>query len=147
MSIKARIDMLGTGIKPQSGKIAGPDLEEIERIRQAIERTETPIDGAAASAFSERVAGGRYIKVQADRLAAARFRLNVDDINRIVATAISGSNLNQTVEGLERYPINIRLQREQRDSVQKLRELPIFTPTGPQVPLSKVPEVVITDYL
>ncbi|WP_242476781.1 efflux RND transporter permease subunit [Halochromatium glycolicum] len=145
MPIKTRIDMLATGIKTPVGvKIAGPDLKEIERIGQAIERAVTPIEGTT-SAFSERVAGGRYIEVRPDRLAAARVGLNVDDINRIVAAAIGGINLTQTVEGLERYPVNLRFPREQRDSVQELRELPIVTPTGAQVPLSQVAEVVIAD--
>jgi Cu/Ag efflux pump CusA len=107
-------------------------------------RAVTPIEGTT-SAFSERVAGGRYIEVRPDRLAAARVGLNVDDINRIVAAAIGGINLTQTVEGLERYPVNIRFPREQRDSVQELRELPIVTPTGAQIPLAQVAEVVIAD--
>ncbi|NBC47507.1 MAG: CusA/CzcA family heavy metal efflux RND transporter, partial [Gammaproteobacteria bacterium] len=145
MPIKTRIDMLATGIKTPVGvKIAGPDLKEIERIGQAIERAVKPIAGTT-SAFSERVAGGRYIEVRPDRLAAARVGLNVDDINRIVAAAIGGINLTQTVEGLERYPVNLRFPREQRDSVQELRDLPIVTPTGAQVPLSQVAEVVIAD--
>ncbi len=145
MPIKTRIDMLATGIKTPVGvKIAGPDLKEIERIGQAVERAVLQVDGTA-SAFSERVAGGRYIEIRPDRLAAARVGLNVSDINSIVAAAIGGINITQTVEGLERYPVNIRFPREQRDDLQKLRELPIVTPTGAQVPLAQVAEVVITD--
>ena len=145
MPIKTRIDMLATGIKTPVGiKIAGPDLGEIERIGQDVERAVLQVEGTA-SAFSERVAGGRYVEIRPDRLAAARVGLNVSDINQIVAAAIGGINVTRTVEGLERYPVNIRFPREQRDDVQKLRELPIVTPTGAQVPLAQVAEVVITD--
>ncbi|MGB5831569.1 MAG: efflux RND transporter permease subunit [Thiohalocapsa sp.] len=145
MPIKTRIDMLATGIKTPVGvKIAGPDLKEIERIGQDVERAVLQVAGTT-SAFSERVAGGRYIEIRPDRLAAARVGLNVSDINRIVAAAIGGINITQTVEGLERYPVNIRFPREQRDDVQKLRELPIVTPTGAQIPLEQVAEVVIAD--
>ena len=145
MPIKTRIDMLATGIKTPVGvKIAGPDLKEIERIGQDVERAVLQVDGTT-SAFSERVAGGRYIEIRPDRLAAARVGLNVSDINSIVAAAIGGINITQTVEGLERYPVNIRFPREQRDDVQKLRELPIVTPTGAQIPLEQVAEVVIAD--
>jgi len=145
MPIKTRIDMLATGIKTPVGvKIAGPDLKEIERIGQDVERAVLQVDGTT-SAFSERVAGGRYIEIRPDRLAAARVGLNVSDINSIVAAAIGGINITETVEGLERYPVNIRFPREQRDDVQKLRELPIVTPTGAQVPLEQVAEVVIAD--
>jgi Cu(I)/Ag(I) efflux system membrane protein CusA/SilA len=145
MPIKTRIDMLATGIKTPVGiKIAGPDLNEIERIGEAVERAVLEVDGTT-SAFSERVAGGRYVEIRPDRLAAARVGLNVSDINRVVAAAIGGINLTQTVEGLERYPVNIRFPREQRDDVQKLRELPIVTPTGAQVPLAQVADVAIAD--
>jgi Cu(I)/Ag(I) efflux system membrane protein CusA/SilA len=145
MPIKTRIDMLATGIKTPVGvKIAGPDLKVIERIGQDVERAVLQVDGTT-SAFSERVAGGRYIEIRPDRLAAARVGLNVSDINNIVAAAIGGINITETVEGLERYPVNIRFPREQRDDVQKLRELPIVTPTGAQVPLEQVAEVVIAD--
>ena len=145
MPIKTRIDMLATGIKTPVGvKIAGPDLEEIERIGQAVERAVTQVEGTA-SAFSERVAGGRYVEIRPDRLAAARVGLNVSDINQVVAAAIGGINVTRTVEGLERYPVNIRFPRELRDDLQKLRELPIVTPTGAQVPLAQVAEVLITD--
>jgi Cu(I)/Ag(I) efflux system membrane protein CusA/SilA len=145
MPIKTRIDMLATGIKTPVGvKIAGPELTEIERIGQAVERALLQIDGTA-SAFSERVAGGRYIEVRPDRLAAARVGLSVKDINQVVAAAIGGINLTRTVEGLERYPVNLRFPREQRDDIQKLRELPIVTPSGAQVPLAQVAEVVVTD--
>ena len=145
MPIKTRIDMLATGIKTPVGvKIAGPDLKEIERIGQAVERAVMQVQGTT-SAFSERVAGGRYVEIRPDRLAAARVGLNISDINQVVAAAIGGINVTQTVEGLERYPVNIRFPREQRDDLQKLRELPIVTATGAQVPLAQVAEVVIAD--
>ncbi|MBK5968299.1 MULTISPECIES: efflux RND transporter permease subunit [Thiorhodovibrio] len=145
MPIKTRIDMLATGIKTPVGvKIAGPDLSEIERIGTQVERAVMQVDGTT-SAFSERVAGGRYIEIRPDRLAAARVGLNVSDINDLVAAAIGGINVSRSVEGLERYPINIRFPREQRDDLQKLRELPIVTPSGAQIPLEQVAEVVITD--
>ena len=145
MPIKTRIDMLATGIKTPVGvKIAGPDLSVIERIGQDVERAVMQVQGTA-SAFSERVAGGRYVEIRPDRLAAARVGLNISDINQIVAAAIGGINVTQTVEGLERYPVNIRFPREQRDDLQKLRELPVVTPTGAQVPLAQVAEVVIVD--
>ncbi len=145
MPIKTRIDMLATGIKTPVGvKIAGPDLGVIDRIGKAVERAVLQVEGTD-SAFSERVAGGRYVEIRPDRLAAARVGLNISDINTLVAAAIGGINVSQTVEGLERYPINIRFPREQRDDIQKLRELPIVTPTGAQVPLAQVAEVVIVD--
>ncbi|MTW21164.1 efflux RND transporter permease subunit [Allochromatium palmeri] len=145
MPIKTRIDMLATGIKTPVGiKIAGADLTEIERIGAQVERAVKQVAGTA-SAFSERVAGGRYIEIVPDRLAAARVGLNVSDINDLVAAAIGGINVSRTVEGLERYPINIRFPREQRDDLQKLRELPIVTPSGAQIPLAQIAEVRITD--
>ncbi|NCA71424.1 MAG: efflux RND transporter permease subunit [Sphingobacteriia bacterium] len=145
MPIKTRIDMLATGIKTPVGiKIAGPDLTEIERIGTQVERAVKQVAGTA-SAFSERVAGGRYIEIVPDRLAAARVGLNVSDINDLVAAAIGGLNISRSVEGLERYPINIRFPREQRDDLQKLRELPIVTPSGAQIPLAQIAEVRIAD--
>lgn len=145
MPIKTRIDMLATGIKTPVGiKIAGPDLTEIERLGTQVERAVKQVPGTA-SAFSERVAGGRYIEIVPDRLAAARVGLNVSDINDLVAAAIGGLNVSRSVEGLERYPINIRFPREQRDDLQKLRELPIVTPSGAQIPLAQIAEVRIAD--
>ncbi|MFZ0789359.1 MAG: efflux RND transporter permease subunit [Chromatiaceae bacterium] len=145
MPIKTRIDMLATGIKTPVGvKVAGADLAEIERIGQDLERVLREVPGTA-SVFSERVAGGRYIEIRPDRVAAARVGLNISDINQVVAAAVGGINITQTVEGLERYPVNLRFPREQRDDVQKLRELPLVTPTGAQVPLGQVAAVEIVD--
>jgi Cu(I)/Ag(I) efflux system membrane protein CusA/SilA len=143
--IKTRIDMLATGIKTPVGiKVAGPDLEVIERIGRDIERVLTDVPGTA-SAYSERVAGGRYIEVVPDRVKAARFGLNIGDINTIVAAAVGGVNVTNTVEGLERYPVNLRYPREVRDNLERLKELPIVTPSGAQIPLSRVADIVVAD--
>jgi len=145
MPIKTRIDMLATGIKTPVGvKVAGPDLKEIERIGKDIERVLHGVPGTA-SAFSERVAGGRYVEIRPDRIEAARVGLNIEDINRVVAAAVGGINITQTVEGLERYPVNLRFPRERRDDLVKLRELPLVTPTGAQVPLGQIAEVEVVD--
>jgi Cu(I)/Ag(I) efflux system membrane protein CusA/SilA len=145
MPIKTRIDMLATGIKTPVGvKIAGPDIKVIEQIGKDVERVLQDVPGTA-SAFSERVAGGRYIEIRPNRLEAARVGLNIDDINQVVAAAVGGIRITQTVEGLERYPVNLRFPREQRDDPDKLREIPLVTPTGAQVPLGQVADVVIVD--
>lgn len=145
MPIKTRIDMLATGIKTPVGiKVAGPDLREIERIGREIEKVVMQVPGTA-SAYSERVTGGRYIDIVPDRFAAARYGLNIDNINQVVAAAVGGINITQTVEGLERYPVNLRFPRELRDDLEKLRELPLVTPTGAQIPLGQVASLQITD--
>jgi Cu(I)/Ag(I) efflux system membrane protein CusA/SilA len=145
MPIKTRIDMLATGIKTPVGiKVSGPDLKEIERIGKEIERAVLGVPGTA-SAFSERVAGGRYLEIRPDRIEAARVGLNIEDINQVVAAAVGGINITQTVEGLERYPVNLRFPRERRDDLVKLRELPLVTPTGAQIPLEQIAEVKIVD--
>jgi len=128
MPIKTRIDMLATGIKTPVGiKIAGPDLQVIQRIGKDLERILKPVPGTA-SVYSERVAGGRYIDVDIDRVRASRYGLNIDDVQDIVRTAIGGINVTQTVEGRERYPVNLRYPQRVRDSVEQLRLLPIVTP-------------------
>ncbi|NVZ09451.1 efflux RND transporter permease subunit [Allochromatium humboldtianum] len=145
MPIKTRIDMLATGIKTPVGiKIAGPDLAEIERIGREIERVLPEVEGTA-SAYSERVAGGRYIEIRPDRVAAARVGLNIADINRIVAAGLGGATVTETVEGRERYPVDLRFPRELRDDPEKLRDLPIVTPSGAQVALGQIAEIVIVD--
>ncbi len=145
MPIKTRIDMLSTGIKTPVGvKVAGPDLSEIERVGRLVERALARVPGTV-SAYSERVASARYVEIVPKRLEAARLGLNVDDINETVSAAIGGINITQTVEGLERYPVNIRFPREQRDDVSELRSLPLVTPSGAQVPLSQVAEVRVVD--
>ncbi|CAD7856299.1 MAG: Copper/silver efflux RND transporter, transmembrane protein CusA [Olavius algarvensis Gamma 1 endosymbiont] len=145
MPIKTRIDMLATGIKTPVGiKVAGPEIREIERIGKDIEGVVLGVPGTA-SAFSERVAGGRYLEIRPDRIEAARVGLNIDDINQVVAAAVGGINITQTVEGRERYPVNLRFPRERRDDLAKLRELPLVTPTGAQIPLGQVAEVKVVD--
>ena len=145
MPIKTRIDMISTGVKTPLGiKISGPDLIEIQKIGQEIEKVIKEIPGTL-SVFSERVAGARYIDIDIDRRAAARFGLNIADIQEVISTAVGGSNVTQTVEGLERYPVNMRYPRAVRDSVDKLRQLPIVTPNSSQVALHEVAEIRIVD--
>ncbi|MCH7854926.1 MAG: efflux RND transporter permease subunit [Proteobacteria bacterium] len=145
MPIKTRIDMLATGIKTPVGiKVAGPDLRVIQGIGKELERILKPVAGTA-SVYSERVVGGRYIDVDIDRARASRFGLNIDDIQDIVRTAIGGINVTQTVEGRERYPVNLRYPQRFRDSVEQLRLLPIITPQGARIALADVADVKVTD--
>ena len=145
MPIKTRIDMLATGIRTPVGvKIAGPDLAEIQRLGEEIERVLRAIPGTR-SVIAERVSGGRYLEVRPKRLEAARLGLSVADINELIAVAVGGMNLTQTVEGRERYPLNLRFPRERRDDPEKLAQLPLVTPSGAQVPLGQVAELVIVD--
>jgi len=145
MPIKNRIDMQATGIKTPVGiKVAGPDLDTIQEVGKRIEEVVRQVPGTV-SAYSERVAGGRYITIDIDRSAAARFALNIADVQEVVRTALGGMSVAQTVEGLERYPINIRYPRDTRDSLEKLRYLPIVTPGGAHVPLIEVADVRIDD--
>ena len=145
MPIKTRIDMLATGIKTPVGiKIAGPDLTVIETIGKDIERILADVPGTA-SVYSERVAGGRYIDVDIDRRRASRFGLNISDVQDVVRTAVGGMNVTQTVEGLERYPVNLRYPQRVRDSVEQLKLLPIVTPQGARIALADVAEVRVVD--
>jgi Cu(I)/Ag(I) efflux system membrane protein CusA/SilA len=145
MPIKTRIDMLATGIKTPVGiKVAGPDLKEIERIGKRLEEVVPQVRGTA-SVYSERVAGGRYIKVDIDRGRAARYGMNVADVQMIVRTAIGGMNVSETVEGLERYPINVRYPQHYRDSVEQLRLLPVVTPRNERISLADVAKVYVED--
>ncbi|MBT8141784.1 MAG: efflux RND transporter permease subunit [Gammaproteobacteria bacterium] len=145
MPIKTRIDMLATGIKTPVGiKVAGPDLNIIQDIGKNLERVLADVKGTA-SVYSERVAGGRYIDVDINRKAASRFGLNIDEIQAVVQTAIGGMNVTQTVEGLERYPVNIRYPQKFRDSVEQLKLLPIVTPQGARIALMDVAEVKVID--
>jgi len=145
MPIKTRIDMLATGIKTPVGiKVAGPDLKVIERIGRDLERVLTDVEGTA-SVYSERVAGGRYVDVDIDRKRASRFGLNIDDVQDIVRSAVGGMNVTQTVEGLERYPVNVRYPQRVRDSVEQLKLLPIVTPQGARIALADVADVKVVD--
>ncbi len=143
--IKTRIDMLATGIKTPVGiKVAGPDLQVIQGLGQDIEEILGDLPGTA-SVFSERVAGGRYVTVDIQRDQASRYGLNIQDVQAVVTTAIGGMNVTETVEGLERYPVNIRYPRENRDSLQKLKELAVITSMGQQIPLEAVADISIQD--
>jgi Cu(I)/Ag(I) efflux system membrane protein CusA/SilA len=145
MPIKTRIDMLATGIKTPVGiKISGPSLAKIQQIGQQIETILANVPGTA-SVYSERVAGGRYIKIDINRAKAARFGLNISDIQQVIATAIGGMNVTQTVEGLERYPVNIRYPQDYRNSPEQLALLPIITPNGQRIPLGDVANIFIED--
>ena len=145
MPIKTRIDMLATGIKTPVGiKVAGPELAQIQAIGRRLEGVLKDVPGTV-SAYYERVADGRYIEIIPKRRAAARLGLNIEDINQVVSAAVGGINITETVEGLERYPVNVRFPREQRDDPAKLRELPLVTPSGAQIPLSQVAEVRVVE--
>jgi Cu(I)/Ag(I) efflux system membrane protein CusA/SilA len=142
--IRNRIDMLATGIKSPIGvKVLGEDPAEIDRIALEVERIAKRVPGVS-SALAERLTGGRYVDVEIDRLAASRHGLNIADVQQIVSGAIGGANIGRTVEGLARYPINVRYPREIRDSVDKLRNLPILTPSGQQITLGTVAQVRVT---
>ncbi|RMG47242.1 MAG: efflux RND transporter permease subunit [Acidobacteria bacterium] len=143
MPIKTRIDMLSTGIKTPVGiKIAGPDLKTLERIGKQVEAVVKPLPGTL-SAYAERVMGGNYLDFEIDREAAARFGLTVGDVQDVIQSAIGGMNVSWTVEGLERYPINVRYPRELRDDLEVLGETLVATPTGAQVPLSQLATIRI----
>ena len=145
MPIKARIDMLATGIKTPVGiKVAGPDLSVIQSIGQQLENILSNVDGTA-SVYSERVAGGRYIDIDIHREKAARFGLNIADVQQVIASAIGGMNVTQTVEGLERYPVNIRYPQAYRDSPKQLALLPIVTLRGERIALGDLATIKIID--
>jgi len=143
--IKTRIDMLATGIKTPVGiKIGGADLKVIESIGKDIEKVLLGVPGTT-SAYAERVAGGRYVTVDIDREAASRYGLNIDDVQDVVKTAIGGMNVTETVEGLERYPVNLRYPRYMRDSLEQLKLLPIVTSAGQHISLQAVADLRIED--
>ncbi len=143
--IRNRIDMLATGIKSPIGvKIAGANLEEIDRVSQQVEAVAKTVPGVS-SALAERLVGGRFIDIDIDRQDAARYGLNVADVQAIVAGAIGGETVGETVEGLARYPISVRYPREWRDSPQALEQLPILTPQGAQITLGSVARVRVSD--
>ena len=145
MPIRTRIDMLSTGIKTPVGiKVAGPDLKVIESIGRDIENVLGSVRGTQ-SVYSERVAGGRYIIVKPDRQKAAFLGVRIADINDVISAAVGGINVTTTVEGLERYPVNLRFAREVRDNIDKLRELPIITATGVEIPIGQIAEISIQD--
>lgn len=144
MPIKNRIDMLATGIKTPVGiKVAGPDLDVIASIGQQIETVMKDVPGTA-SVYAERVTGGRYINADIDRVRAARHGLNIADVQDIIRTAIGGMMVTESVEGLERYPVNLRYPRDYRDSLDRLRALPIITAKGEHIPLGQVATISVS---
>lgn len=143
--IRNRIDMLSTGIKTPVGiKIGGADLTTLAKLGEEVERLMKKVPGTS-SVIAERVTGGRYIDVKIDRLKIARYGLNIDDVQLLISSAVGGANIGEKIDGLARYPINVRFPRELRDSVEKLKSLPIITEKGATVPLGEVAEVKVTD--
>ena len=143
--IRNRIDMLATGIKSPVGvKVAGTDLATIDRLTGEIERALKDVPGVS-SALAERLTGGRYVDVNIRRDAAARFGMNIADVQSLISSAVGGENIGETVEGLQRFPINLRYPRETRDSLEKLRTLPIVNERGQRLVLSDVADIRVTD--
>ena len=143
--IRNRIDMLATGIKSPVGvKVAGTDLATIDRLTGEIERALKDVPGVS-SALAERLTGGRYVDVNIRRDAAARFGMNIADVQSVISSAVGGENIGETVEGLQRFPINLRYPRETRDSLEKLRTLPIVNERGQRLILSDVADILVTD--
>ena len=143
--IRNRIDMLATGIKSPIGvKIAGSDLDAIDRIAQQVERVAKGVAGVSSS-LAERLTGGRYVDIDIDRAAAARYGLNIADVQSVVSGLVGGDNVGETVEGLARFPISLRYPREWRDTVARLASLPILTPMGSQITLGAVTKISVTD--
>ncbi len=145
MPIKTRIDMQTTGIQTPVGvKITGPDLHQIDRIGKEVEAVLQTVPGTR-TAYADRTNGGRYIEITPDRIKAARFGLNIGEIQDVISSAVGGVEVTQTVEGLERFPVSIRYPRADRDSVSKLKDLPIVTPTGATVALGQIATIQVTD--
>jgi len=143
--IRNRIDMLATGVKSPIGvKVSGTDLAQLDRVAAAVEAVARRTPGVS-SALAERLTGGRYVDVDIDRAAIARYGLSISDVQGIVSGAIGGENVGETVEGVARYPINLRYPRELRDSLEGLRALPVLTPAGQQITLGSVARVEIRD--
>ncbi|MCT4700694.1 efflux RND transporter permease subunit [Enterobacteriaceae bacterium H20N1] len=143
--IRNRLDMLATGIKSPVGiKVNGNNIAAIEQVAGQIERVVKQVPGVT-SALAERLAGGRYVDINIDRRKAARFGVSVTELQSLVATVIGGQNIGETIEGRERYPVNVRYPRELRDNVQKLRDMPVVTANGSQIALSELADITITD--
>ena len=138
MPIKTRTDMLSTGIKTPVGiKISGPDLNVLENIGKEVEAIMRTVPGTL-SAFAERAVGGNYLDFDIDRKEAARYGLTVGDVQNVIQTAMGGMSITNTVEGLERYPVNLRYSRELRDNIEALRRVLVPTPTGVQIPIGQL---------
>jgi len=141
--VRTRIDMITTGIRTPVGiKVLGPDLQTIERIGLSLEKVLQEVPGTR-SAFFERVTGGYYLDFVVNREEAARYGLSVGEVNDIVESAIGGKNVTTTVEGRERYPVNVRYARELRDDLEKLRRVLVPAPTGAQVPLEHLASITL----
>ena len=143
--IRNRIDMLSTGVKSPLGiKIGGPDLAVIDKIGQQIENLLRPMPGTA-SVIAERVLGGRYLVVDINRAQAARYGLNIKEVQELISMAIGGDTISESIQGLERYPINLRFERTSRDYPQKIRDIPILTTEGAVIPLSQIADIKIVE--
>ncbi|MFL6602521.1 MAG: efflux RND transporter permease subunit [Steroidobacteraceae bacterium] len=143
--IRNRIDMLATGIKSPIGvKVSGTDLADIDRVTQQVEQVAKHVRGVS-SALAERLTGGRYVDIDIDRAAASRYGLNIADVQSVVASAVGGETIGETVEGLARFPISVRYPRELRDSIENLRQLPILTDMGQQITLGTVARLKISE--
>ncbi len=143
--IRNRIDMLATGIKSPIGvKVTGSDLHAIDRVAAHVEQIAKTVPGVS-SALAERLTGGRYVDVVIDRAAAARYGLNIADVQSLVSSAVGGDNVTETIEGLARFPVNLRYPREWRDTPQRLTELPLLTSMGQQITLGSVAKISISD--
>ncbi|WP_153913059.1 efflux RND transporter permease subunit [Shewanella sp. TC10] len=143
--IKTRIDMLSTGVRTPVGiKISGADIDELQRIGTEIEAVVSQLPGTQ-SAFAQRTSGGRYIDIEPNLKSAARYGMTLKDIQDVVQMAIGGMQVGQSIQGQERYPINIRYPRELRDSIEKLRDLPVLTKTGKYLPLGNLATITISD--
>ena len=141
MPIKTRIDMLSTGIKTPIGiKVSGPDLNVLQTVSEDIERAMKTLP-ETTSAFGDRAVGGYYLDFDISREGAARYGLTVGDVQDVIQSAIGGMNITETVEGLERYPVNLRYPRGLRDDMESLKRVLIATPTGAQIPLAMVAEI------
>ncbi|GAB4335286.1 MAG: CusA/CzcA family heavy metal efflux RND transporter [Candidatus Abyssubacteria bacterium] len=141
MPIKTRIDMLSTGIKTPVGvKVAGPDLQVLEEIGREVEAVVRTVPGTL-SAYSERVFGGNYINFKIDRDQIARYGLTIQDVQDVLQSAIGGMNISTTIEGLERYPINLRYSRELRDNIDELRRVLVSTPNGQHIPIAQLADI------
>lgn len=145
MPIKGRIDMLSTGVRtPLGAKVFGPDLGEIQRILSEVETAIRPVSGTR-SVFAERVNQGYYLDFTINRQAIARYGLSVTDVNEVIESAVGGSNVTQTIEGRERYPVNVRYGRGLRADLDQLRRVLVATPTGAQVPLEQLTDLRFVD--
>ena len=145
MPIRTRIDMLSTGIKTPVGiQVTGPDLDTIEDLGKELEQLLSSVEGTL-SVYAERVAGGRYIRVDIDRIRAARYGLSISALQSVTSSAIGGMDVTQAVEGLERYPVNLRYPQHYRNSVEKLKVLPVVTPSGQTIALGDVAKIYVEE--